>query len=345
MPTDFRIRNLAVSETATVNSSLESYGNLLLGDADGGLTAFIDAVYSGGSSNINIYAIDTANFTVSIFNLNATTTYFNSSEMFASNQTVETDDSLTTRLLAQKESLFSLSLMRPVFAFTSNTSGTGSAAAATTSENLGFTIDGQFTASAWQRVAIARSWTQNVGFSGANNNTAIPVAFAVSFFPTMHASATAELRFVVGDAGSGAPPAYGANAITGRGFGVIMYYSTANARFELKLFAHNGTSYVTSSPYAVSYSSMQLSRLATMVLTSDGAGTISLFWGIAASDNGSPVRASTTAVLTLSGGPTSGNYAGPWFSVLNVNNSTPPTSPNRTLLRGLNTMIHVGTAY
>lgn len=321
-------------------TELEYHGTRM-GVSEGGLlTAAGGSVYGNLIISNDITA---SNITVS--NQINGNIIFGGTAITAPNQTVETNNSLMTRLLAQKESLFSLSLVRPIFSFASNTSGTGTAAASTNSENLGFTIDGQYTASAWQRVGLVRSWTQNVGFSGGNNNTATPVAFSISFFPTMHASATAELRFVVGDAGSGAPPAYGANAIAGRGFGAIMYYSTANAQFEMKLFAHNGTTYVSSSGASINYSSMLLNKLATMILTSDGAGTIKLFWGIAASDNAVPVRASTTALITLTGGPTSGNYAGPYFSILNVNNSTPPTSPNRTLVRGLNAMMHVGTAY
>jgi hypothetical protein len=134
------------------------------------------------------------------------------------------------------------------------------------------------------------------------------------------------VRIIVGDPGSSAatPPATGSqNALTGRGFGAEVYYSTANARQEIRLFAHNGTSYVTSA--GVAFPNV-FTGTHSLVVSSDGAGNIRLYGHTTAS----LFLPSERPVLlnTLSGGPSgSANLGGSHISVVCVNHGTvAPTS-------------------
>ena len=89
-----------------------------------------------------------------------------------------------------------------------------------------------------------------------------------------------------------------------RGFGAEFYYSNANSRQEIRLFAHNGTTYVQSSGIAFG-SPSNWAGITSLVLASDGAGTIKLF-GYASSVHSNPPE--LPLLLTLTGGPTNSTY-------------------------------------
>jgi hypothetical protein len=110
----------------------------------------------------------------------------------------------------------------------------------------------------------------------------------------------------------GSPPALrDANALSAMGFGVEFYDDGGTEK--MRLFAHNGTSYVTSSGVAPG------GYIHALIVQSDGAGNISLY---DAATSGVPSRPSSTPVLTLAGGPTgSGTLSTSMVEVSTVNPS------------------------
>jgi hypothetical protein len=177
------------------------------------------------------------------------------------------------------------------------------------------------TANGYARAQVSR----DMGiWGGAGMASAqIPMTFAFSLIINIPASGNTEYAFVVGEVGSGSPIALGSNPLGGRGFGFRMFYSVANARNELQLFAHNGTTYSESSAIAMASTS---SPVMTVVLSSDGAGNVKLLLGTPVSPIWQHVRPSLTPVLSLSTGPSSGNLWQAFASHIVRNGSTAPTS-------------------
>jgi hypothetical protein len=246
-----------------------------------------------------------------------------------------------TASLALKESLMALSICRPVFPNSSfiNTSGSGSAAL---NDSYGVSMMGGTTANAWQRGQLTRLITGNPGSSAAPALATVPFALAVALFPFIESvSGTSELRLVIGDSGSGAPPAIGSNAVAGKAFGLRIYYSAANSRIEGKLFTHDGTTYAESSAIAFTANDSVNGKLQNVVISTNGAGTIKLFYSPNNTTNSGGVRSSDAAALTLAGGPASGTLVGQHAVLLILNAATPPTS--QSAIRQINAMIHTNT--
>lgn len=272
-----------------------------------------------------------------IFSENAV---FNDTANTMPNQLPETSDAIMTRGLSVKEIMFSQGVLRGIWGSGFNTSGTGTAAA---TDNSGFSVAGSTTASAWQRAANTRTITTNPGYTGGNNAANVPFAFATCGFIQMDATDNTEMRVVCGDAGSAAPPAFGSNRLTARGFGFVVYYSTTNARREVKLFAHDGTTYVESASGVAIQALSPSSWVQNLILSTNGAGTIKLFTGVNASGNTGGKRTDSTPILTLSGGPSTGTFGGPYLSTIIVNSATPPTGT--ISYRCINMMLHTGEIY
>ena len=255
-------------------------------------------------------------------------------------------DPVATRasLVLNADRLFSLGVCRPLFPSSGNMNTSGSGASSV-SDNLGFSIMGGTTANAWQRGHISRMITGSPGASGAGIACNQKVAIAVSAFMWIEAVAgTGELRIVVGDAGSGAPPAIGSNALTARGWGLRVYYNGTTLQREVKLFAHNGTTYTENATgIAFHASTSEVDALQNFVLYSDGAGTVKLFYTPQTARNLGGIRTSATAALTLTGGPTSGTTTGLHASGLSLNGATPPTTQNQ--FRGITFWLDTETAY
>jgi hypothetical protein len=120
------------------------------------------------------------------------------------------------------------------------------------------------------------------------------------------------IRFWCGGANFSTPPYANEQPISGRGFGWEYYYSTDNAQYEIRLFAHNGTTFVTNDglsgrPSPIVAPNGSQSRFINPIIGLNSSGTVSL-WMDTTYAAGLPVRPSETPVLTLGGGPTSGNY-------------------------------------
>jgi hypothetical protein len=134
-------------------------------------------------------------------------------------------------------------------------------------------------------VAISIIGNFDANSSGANSNGSV-------------------VRFMVGDTKvtSTAPAFAGTNALVDRGFGAEFYWSTANSQAEVKLFAHDGTTYVTSA--GVAYNG-DYRGAASAIIASDGNGTIKFFGSTTSSIHSNLAR--PTLLLTLSGGPSGAN--------------------------------------
>lgn len=164
-------------------------------------------------------------------------------------------------------------------------------------------------ANGWGRSIISLLTTRAPGAGGNNGLCSVPLA--VSLVGTFTIDNTnplnqGKIRIIVGDTSTttDAPPAATSSALSARGFGAEFYYSNANARQEIRLFAHNGTTYVQSSGVAFG-SSGNWAGITSLVLASDGAGTIKLF-GYASSSHSNPAQ--LPLLLTLTGGPTDSTY-------------------------------------
>jgi hypothetical protein len=114
-------------------------------------------------------------------------------------------------------------------------------------------------------------------------------------------------RFYHGGASSSTPAFSDAQPITGKGFGWEASYNVSLARYEMSLFAHNGTTYVSSDGVSERPSPLVMPSLGNfgvhyIILELSGSGVVTLWISATRS------RPSNTPSLVLSGGPTSGNY-------------------------------------
>ena len=162
-------------------------------------------------------------------------------------------------------------------------------------------------ATAWARVVIS-SDTTATQVSIDQDLCAVPLAVSLvgCFYTGLSGANGGKLRITVGDSdAAGTPPPLGnAAALSARGFGAECYWSTANSRNEIRLFAHNGTTLVYGTAIAFDGSWTKVSHL---IIASDGAGRINLY--LAESVSGvlaRPTLQTTASIAT--GGPTSGSY-------------------------------------
>jgi hypothetical protein len=262
----------------------------------------------------------------------------------APSQTASSGSSLMTRDLADSNPLWNLGSVRPMGAFASTNSGTGSSAAITTSA-FGYTFGGAIlsagTASnGYGRVTLQRGLNSATSLNsvGINFSQSIAVAAVVSF----GVQADVFHRIMVGApgaAGGSAPLPANSNALTARGFGVeFTRTSTTNvspaATVRARLFAHDGSSYSTSA-YTADFAGDE--NYQHNVIVSSSNGVVRLYLGTGAAYK-SPARPSTTPLLTLSNGPAAGGSQ--YIEVASVNTTTnaPATAPPFILF---NSMVEV----
>lgn len=256
-----------------------------------------------------------------------------SGQLTLTGQAATSANSAMTRVLADKNIMFNVAKVRilPTANMNYNTIGAGTSA----SNGLdGLGLTGSLTASAFTRAVLTRVWTTFSGSTGANNLCSVPVAFA--FFGMFNLQATnTVIRFIVGDAGSGAPALPSANAISGRGFGFEIFFDSVP---KIRLFAHDGTTYTTS---AAVNSGTSFNQSTSLLIASDGAGNLKLF----IANSGSIVqRIPESATITHTGAPTSSTYAAAFASILTANNTTAPLS-QQALVRIPQVIIHSNQVY
>lgn len=146
--------------------------------------------------------------------------------------------------------------------------------------------------------------------SGAANVVApIRIASAGTIVHIGSAANGAKFRFAIGMASGAAVPAADINALTGRGFGWEVFWSSVNARLEFGLFAHDGTTYVTSaSPLNTGLNPGNNDNYWHIIVGLAGSGVVSAWTWFGASP-GVTARPSWTPSITLAGGPTNGSFA------------------------------------
>ena len=162
-------------------------------------------------------------------------------------------------------------------------------------------------ATAWARTIISAD-TTGTQISNDADLCAVPLAVSlVGCFESGGASANGgKLRITVGDSEvtGTAPPLGNAPALAARGFGAETYWSTANSRNEVRLFAHNGTTLVYGTPIAFDAAWTKVTHL---IIASNGAGRIQLHMAISAAGVLARPTVQTSATLAA-GGPTTGSY-------------------------------------
>lgn len=252
--------------------------------------------------------------------------------------------SAMTRDLVDKESLFALGVVRPLFILSGNT-GTSGSGTSSINDNNGFTLVSGTTASAWQKAAFTRTITGNPASSGACPDFSVPMAIALNGFFFIDSAATSEIKIIIGDSSaSTAPVAIGSNVLTARGFGIRVYWSVANARREIKLFCHNGTTY-SESATGIAFSAGDVASLQSLIISSSGTGTIKLFYTANTLSNKSGIRTSDTAVLSLSGGPTTLQSGSTFLFATGVTQNAVSPPASQAQFKALNIVLHTGVAY
>jgi hypothetical protein len=228
-----------------------------------------------------------------------------------SNQAATNATSAMTRNLALAEELFNVGF----WAFGQNSAG-GNAGAGSSQARSGSTAGG------WGRALITSTAMRSGASGGITLRCDVPIA--VSVFGSLDVNGAAGngavVRVIVGDPGlNGAtPPAFANfNALSARGFGAEFYYSTANARQEVRLFAFD-TSYAVSAGVAFpnAYQGTH-----TVVVSSDALGNIKLFGHTTGGLFAAPQR--PVLLATMTGGPQgANNMGGSNVTVVCVNHST-----------------------
>jgi len=182
-------------------------------------------------------------------------------------QDASTANRIMTRDLALAEEAMNVAFWQFGLNTSGGNSGTGSSQGRSGS-----------TATGWGRQIITSTAMRPSASGGITMKGDIPIA--VAFFGAIDVSQTtngSKVRIIVGDTGNttGTPPRFGGqDALLARGFGAEVYWSTANARQEIRLFAYGASGYVVSTGAAF-LNTFQGSH--TIVVSSDGLGNIRLY--------------------------------------------------------------------
>jgi len=226
------------------------------------------------------------------------------------------------------DQLWSLHRVRQIGAFAFGNTGTSSTAAETAARG-GVNVNSGSSTSGYGRASIAHGINQ-ASASGGGIRFNYPISVAVVAGMYCGASATSRVRLVVG-ANGGVPATADANALAVVGFGAEFRFLSGED-CECRLFAHNGTTYATSAWSGAVAGG--LNRMTAFIVTSDGAGNIALYLSTA---TGAAGRPSSTALLTLAGGPTTqGNTTNNRIDFIATNDSTgSPSASIATLFSAL----------
>jgi hypothetical protein len=226
-------------------------------------------------------------------------------------QDASTANRIMTRDLALAEEAMNVAFWQFGLNTSGGNSGTGSSQGRSGS-----------TATGWGRQIITSTAMRPSASGGITMKGDIPIA--VAFFGAIDVSQTtngSKVRIIVGDTGNttGTPPRFGGqDALLARGFGAEVYWSTANARQEIRLFAYGASGYVVSTGAAF-LNTFQGSH--TIVVSSDGLGNIRLYGHTTGSSFAIPQR--PVLLASLSGGPSgSALLGGSHVTVVAVNEGT-----------------------
>ena len=310
-----------------------------------GWDGFNNAALSAGTSRTNLGLGATNNVTFSNITASGTLAVTGNVTLSGVNntataQTASSGSSLMTRTLTDNNPLWTAGSIRLLAAYASDSANGG--AVTLNSYGLGSaTVSGGTNTNGYGRANLADGINTARQYLGGGVNFTQNIS--ASFVATIRSQLVGDsvIRFVVGAPAGGVPPPAQSNAITIRGFGVefspgagpAAFDGTTNAR--ARLFAHNGTNYSTSA-YTADFPSFFISSQsqAQFIVSSSTNGVVTLHMN-ATDGLKSAGRPSTTAVLTLSNGPTDGT-GGPFVSLFSVNSSTnaPALRPEMVIYNG-----------
>lgn len=233
-----------------------------------------------------------------------------------SGQAATNTTSVMTRELALAEEAMNLAF----WLFGTNTSG-GNSGTGSSQSRSGSTATG------WGRTIITSNAMRPGASGGITMRGDVPIAVSYfGAFDVQQATNGGVVRIIVGDPGNnvGTPPRFGSQeALVARGFGAEVYYSTANSRQEVRLFAFESGVYVVSAgvAFANAYQGTH-----TLVVSSDGLGNIRLYGHTTGSSFLPPQR--PVLLASLSGGPSgSAILGGSHVTIVAANHGTvAPTS-------------------
>jgi len=229
----------------------------------------------------------------------------------APNQTAASGSSIMTRALTSEETFFSLGYVYRASSFTYGNNGTGSFAGVAAGDFRIATITSGSATSGFGRASISRGLHQVNGFTGGGiqfGNYILGAAIRFFWNQTTLGANDGRSRLIFGGNG-GTPATADNNALSTVGFGWELQNTTTAQQW--RLFAHDGTNYVTGAWNNFT----NLSRPYYISVISNGNGTITGYFG----EDGS--RTLTTA--TLSGGPTSTTTsANSFLDLASANSST-----------------------
>jgi len=297
-------------------------------------TTLVDAdetVLTDSAASFGLKKVTWANvFAYILTKLQAAASIVFTGQLRSTNQTAAESDALMTRILVNSEFIKNIGREYNL-SIATNTSANG---------GTNFSAVGTFyqirIASGSSLSGLARcSFSGNVmGDYGAGSgfNRTIPFTLAVAM--RMRSTSSDHTQTVFGIGIPATTAAYGANITSVRGIGFRAYYSVANSRTELVMWAHDGTTYSQSSVIVVPFSSFFIQNLA---IGWDGNGTYNLYSSGTTTNHESP-RISTTPIGTMTG-LGSGSFWGEANNATGIalytNNSSSSTPTTQSLIDAL----------
>jgi hypothetical protein len=165
------------------------------------------------------------------------------------------------------------------------------------------------TATAYGKTAYSSAYSQLTQRSGAGIDLTSGVGVCAVGLISIGVSVSGQaFRVIVGDDSASVAPAVStSNAISTRGFGFEVYNNSGTR--TVRLFAHDGTTYSTSSGVA-SFNFSSLNKLYLFWVKNDSAGNVYLHMvETTGSNNGGFPPFPSDPIITMTGGPTANTSA------------------------------------
>lgn len=198
-------------------------------------------------------------------------------------------------------------------------------------------------ATSYGKASYSGIYGNDTSLTGGSINFGIGVGFAgIGLFYIGSTSTVGQaIRIIVGDDDAGtAPSSSTANALTTRGFGFEIQIN-AGAR-KLRGFAHNGTTY-SSSSYDTSFDFSSLNRVSQFFVKNDLSGNVYLYFSQALADDGLVQTLPFSPTIQMTGGPTSSTSAKRYVTVQCIMDGTNnPASATATICRLTQTIMTAG---
>jgi hypothetical protein len=173
----------------------------------------------------------------------------------------------------------------------------------------GFAVNCGTSATAYGKTAYSSAYSQLQQRSGSGIDLTSGVGvYGIGMFSIDTAVAGQAFRMIVGDDNQATPPANSVtNAISTRGFGFEIYNNSGTR--TVRLFAHDGTTYSTSSGVA-SFNFSSINKLHLFWVKNDSAGNVYLHMvETAGTNNGGFPPFPSDPIVKMTGGPTANTGA------------------------------------